>query len=500
MNHGLETFVAQLPILAISLMNARSTYSILPVILIPILTLVVKYAKTLIKFFSRERIPSNYVTYRAGDNKGTGYHVDFVLELSLFLNFFHPKSIKSGVFTKYQKNQFDPVMFFTCYNGIINPDETYFCKLSLNEKYDGQTILEKIVETGFVLSKNICVKKILVNPIYISIDAVSEKTEKIGLDYKVSENVSKKHANISAVEIEIAQFFVNLVINFNIYNKMNIKNFKLEKNVYFQDEKHGDYDVIRSNVNVIKKFDNVFLSEDNREKVINTIGTWTKDKFSHLEMGIPNKLGFLLIGSPGCGKTSLVYAIANETKKHIASFNLQDFSNKTFIRAMSRIENSVVVFDDIDSHDFTHRRSIKKNITNVTSNVISSTVQTNNVSTVQTNNVETSLFIKKITLDVMLEILDGYNYLNNCIVIMTTNNPDILDEALIRPGRMDHVINFGMCNEYQFDNMFKYYTGKSYKKINKKFIFKENIYSTSYLINTIILPNKNNPTKILELI
>ena len=60
------------------------------------------------------------------------------------------------------------------------------------------------------------------------------------------------------------------------------------------------------------------------------------------------------------------------------------------------------------------------------------------------------------TLDVFLEMLDGYNYLNNCIVILSSNHPELIDPAVVRPGRVDHVIEFALADEYQFRNIFKY--------------------------------------------
>lgn len=479
----IETLVNQIPLFIMMLSNGTNIYVLFPLFLVPLISLGIKHMNYLVKFFFREKIPSNYVTYRAGNSDNTtNYDVDFVSELSLFLNFFHPKSIKTGIFSRYQKDEFDPIMFFTCYKAIVSPDNSYFCKFSFDKKIENKTILEKIKDIGFILPQKISTEKLLAHPIYISVD---ETTEKIENSRGISKNISKKNAIISTIDIEIAQFFVALVINLNIYNRMSVNNFKLEKYVYFYDEKDDDYNSISSCVNVIKKYDNVFLSKDNEKKVIETVNIWTKDKHHHLQIGIPNKLGFLLVGSPGCGKTSLIYAIANETKKHIISFNLQDFTNRTFISAMSRIENSIIVFDDIDAHQFTHKRSLQKSVPIVNDN---------------NNATSANLFKKKITLDTMLEVLDGYNYLNNCIIVMTSNDPEILDDALVRPGRIDHVIKFDLCDEYQFNNMFKYYVGEKYKDINKNFIFIENKYSTSYLINTIILPNKNNPKKILELI
>ena len=46
------------------------------------------------------------------------------------------------------------------------------------------------------------------------------------------------------------------------------------------------------------------------------------------------------------------------------------------------------------------------------------------------------------TIDSLLEIFDGYNYLPGAIVIITTNHIDAIDPAIIRPGRMDHKFFF----------------------------------------------------------
>ena len=52
----------------------------------------------------------------------------------------------------------------------------------------------------------------------------------------------------------------------------------------------------------------------------------------------------------------------------------------------------------------------------------------------------------KMTLDVLLNILDGVLTTPGQIMIMTTNHKDVLDKALIRPGRIDISIELSKCN------------------------------------------------------
>ena len=60
----------------------------------------------------------------------------------------------------------------------------------------------------------------------------------------------------------------------------------------------------------------------------------------------------------------------------------------------------------------------------------------------------------KITLNGLLNSLDGFNNPEGLIVIITTNFPDKLDEALVRSGRIDMEIELTKLDKYQAKNMF----------------------------------------------
>ncbi|KAJ3194744.1 hypothetical protein HK101_001971 [Irineochytrium annulatum] len=59
------------------------------------------------------------------------------------------------------------------------------------------------------------------------------------------------------------------------------------------------------------------------------------------------------------------------------------------------------------------------------------------------------------TLSALLNCLDGHMMNENVIVIMTTNHPEVLDPALIRPGRIDLHLELGYCTRYQLTNMYR---------------------------------------------
>lgn len=273
----------------------------------------------------------------------------------------------------------------------------------------------------------------------------------------------------------------------------------------------------KSTISIVKTYQNVFLSKENTDMITSIVSKWNRNKLGLLKKGVPNKLGFMFTGHPGCGKSSLVYAIATETKKPIKAINTREYNNKTFLSLFANIENSVVVFDDIDICKFLHKRisgnsddivdygsatsvrPIKQTKPNKSNKLIGPTLPNCKELELSSDNLEKcdEEIDKSMTMDAFLEVLDGYNYLNNCIVILTANHPELLDPAVYRPGRINHIIEFGLCNEYQFNNIFTYFTEAKYKEIDPTFIFTEDKHSTSFLINTIILPNQDDPKRIL---
>lgn len=491
-----QTIISQIPLLIMTIHSGSSIYNLLPIMLIPLIIYLVDKIPGIIRYFMLDRPPKNYVSYYAGnDEHYFGTNVDFIEKTSTFLNEFFPASIKSGDVKSYHLLPYDPNLLFRCYKAIVKPDNSYHHKFSFSEKIDGKNILDKIRATGFVFPEGMDRNLMLKHPIYLSLVDMTEKTMIFSKNGKKLEDVKRTYVKISAINMKVAEQFIYIVINYNLHQTYSVHNFRLQHVMHYckKEEEHGS---IVSYVNVEKNYKNVFLSKNDSEKVVSTISEWENNKIVQLKKGIPNKLAFLFSGKPGCGKSSLIYAIACETKKHIASINMQGFDNNTFISLMSGIDNSIVVFEDIDAYKFTHKRKCESDLTDEEVKVEAKR-QFKLAMITQGKDGDYSTK-HDLTLDALLEVLDGYNYLNNCIVIMTSNHPEKLDPALVRPGRIDHQINFDYANEHQFRSMFKYFTDKDYRQIDKNFVFTEGKYTSSYLINTVILPNTNKPSTILE--
>ncbi len=159
------------------------------------------------------------------------------------------------------------------------------------------------------------------------------------------------------------------------------------------------------------------------------------------KVGIDPPKGVLLIGPPGTGKTLLAKAVANSTKatfiRLVGSELVQKYIGEgaRLVRELFELAKekapSVVFIDEIDSIGAKRLE-----------------VATSGDREVQR------------TLMQLLAELDGFNPLADVRIIGATNRPDILDEALLRPGRFDRVIDIPMPNHEARLQILRIHTGR----------------------------------------
>lgn len=260
---------------------------------------------------------------------------------------------------------------------------------------------------------------------------------------------------------------------------------------------------------------------------------WYKDK------GIPYTLGILLHGPPGTGKTSLIKAIAKDTNRHIFNIKLLPDTTKTqlnnlfFNETVKVIKNGkteiyniplnerIYVMEDIDcDSDILLDRKYKvekKNNDDFTNfkNSFESRYEDYQLGQPQysdfgmpeinTNNIPKPKFTnhsieedvsEQVTLSFILNLLDGILETPGRILIMTSNYPEKLDKALIRPGRIDINLEVGYCNKDMVVEMFNYFY-----KLKEEFDFKDLEITndiTPAQLNKILLDNFNNHQKAFD--
>lgn len=229
-----------------------------------------------------------------------------------------------------------------------------------------------------------------------------------------------------------------------------------------------------------RKFTTVVMKNNKNIEIGDTLRHFNESEDWHVERGIPYKKTFLFYGPPGTGKTSMIKAIVNELQRHIHYLNLSVIKNDNeLIGLMSRInfKETVLVIEDIDAQGkLVHKRS--KEFAQTSQQPTDKPVspdQTSNQAQTQSNNGQTHNQTQEpnkkeeptVTLSCLLNQLDGINNNHGMVAILTTNFPEILDEALVRDGRVDEKIFFDYVDHDQIYNMFvNFYNGKNEVTLN----------------------------------
>jgi SpoVK/Ycf46/Vps4 family AAA+-type ATPase len=158
------------------------------------------------------------------------------------------------------------------------------------------------------------------------------------------------------------------------------------------------------------------------EHVLQDLEKFRASRPRYRRLGVPYHRGYLLYGPPGTGKTSLVSGLAAKCGMSIYVLNLTEFNDRTLKNAMNDVpENSVILFEDIDCMKAGHRRS-------------ESDAPSKDYKPREGIEKESTADRFGVTLSGLLNVLDGFHAPENVVFMMTTNQVEALDPALLRPG------------------------------------------------------------------
>lgn len=301
---------------------------------------------------------------------------------------------------------------------------------------------------------------------------------------------------------EYKQYVIESNIDGLLYIVAEGKTVKDDNDKAIQQVEYKHYKLISN-----KTFDNIFF--ENKNALLNRIDIFQNNKDLYKRLGIPNNLGLMFYGEPGCGKTSCIKAIANKLDRHILEINLAEIKNPQQLRDIFYdeiledmyipINKRIIILEDIDcmidtvkqrassekngnvSNESDGKSDEKSDDPHIVQNVLLQKLIDASAPVEVKNSSNTNL-----TLSFILNIIDGTLEQHDRIIIMSTNYPEQLDSALIRTGRIDMKVYFTKCSR------------KIYKEIIENFYeeecnvddLPENILSPSDVIE-ICFNNKN---------
>ena len=205
------------------------------------------------------------------------------------------------------------------------------------------------------------------------------------------------------------------------------------------------------------KWNDIGGLENVKQELIEAVEWPLKYPDSFKRLGVKPPKGILLYGAPGTGKTLLAKAVATESKANFILVKGPELLSKwvgesekavrEVFKKARQTSPCIVFFDEIDS--LAPRRGLSSD-SHVSERVVNQ----------------------------MLTEIDGLEEMHDVVIIAATNRPDIVDTALLRPGRFDRMILTPVPDEKTRLEIFKVHTnGMPLKKIKlEEFIKKTEGY------------------------
>ncbi|MBO8093464.1 MAG: ATP-dependent zinc metalloprotease FtsH [Prosthecochloris sp.] len=234
-----------------------------------------------------------------------------------------------------------------------------------------------------------------------------------GIEVKVREGTN----GFNNFLILLAPWLIFAFIYFFLFRRMTMQNGGAQKNIFSFGKSRAK---LMSDFDVKVTFDDVAGADEAVEELKETVDfLMNPEKFQRIGGKIPK--GVLLLGPPGTGKTLLAKAIAGEAKVPFFSISGADFVEMFVGVGAARVRDlfetakknapCIVFIDEIDAVGRSRGAGLGGGHDE-----------------------------REQTLNQLLVEMDGFSTKDNVILIAATNRPDVLDTALLRPGRFDRQI------------------------------------------------------------
>ena len=213
-----------------------------------------------------------------------------------------------------------------------------------------------------------------------------------------------------------------------------------------------------------RPIETLYLKEGEKEKLVSMVEEFFHEETRdiYLSFGMPYKHIIMLYGVPGSGKTSTITAIASHFDCDIYTIPItKELTDYGLIDAFSYINDKedkkrIIVLEDIDCMFDGERKEGDDN--------------------------------NMITLQALLNCLDGHTCVEGTLLFMTANNPEKMDYAMIRSCRIDYKLELGYSDKYQTKAIFDTFLPKQsehFKKFYQNFL----VHSYQILLQYLLVLN-----------
>ncbi len=204
-----------------------------------------------------------------------------------------------------------------------------------------------------------------------------------------------------------------------------------------------------------RPIESVILDAGVKERVVADVQDFMGSAKWYYDRGIPYRRGYLLHGPPGTGKSSFIQALAGELDYDIAILNLSErgLTDDRLNHLLTMIPaRTLVLLEDVDAA-FSNRRQTDAD----------------------------GYRGANVTFSGLLNSLDGVASAEERIIFLTTNHVDRLDEALVRPGRIDMTIRLGEATRYQVEQLWNRFYGELEDSAKYQQIFCDTLHNLDIL-------------------
>lgn len=194
---------------------------------------------------------------------------------------------------------------------------------------------------------------------------------------------------------------------------------------------HQDGEWKKARLKSVRPISTVIMDEQMKTDLVKDMEEFLDESTQrwYAARGFPYRRGYLLYGPPGTGKSSFSFSIAGRFDLDIYTLNLSGVGDGTLMKLFADLPpHCVTLLEDVDAAGMGRRDDSNAGQTKPGSGV---------------------------TLSGLLNVLDGVSSQEGRVLFMTTNHIEHLDEALIRPGRIDKKVYFKLASKDMTAQLFR---------------------------------------------